>query len=86
MGMKKIQSRLQHYEKITSGQTQQKTPFDSISVVVRIAVEVQVTSRPTASQSAYLGIGHPFGAHDQISLFAVFCWKIALLFILGRPL
>jgi hypothetical protein len=33
-----------------------------------------------------LGVGHPFGAHDQALLFPFFCRKIALLFVLGRPL
>jgi hypothetical protein len=37
-------------------------------------------------QSVCLGVGHPFGAHDQISLFPFFCRKIAWLFVLGRPL
>jgi hypothetical protein len=37
-------------------------------------------------QSVSLGVGHPFGAHDQILLFPFFCRKIALLFVLGRPL
>jgi hypothetical protein len=40
----------------------------------------------SVSQSVCLGVGHPFGAHDQISLFPFFCRKIALLFFLGRPL
>jgi hypothetical protein len=41
---------------------------------------------PTVSQSVCLGVGHPFGAHDQILLFPFFCRKIALLLVLGRPL
>jgi hypothetical protein len=32
------------------------------------------------------GFGHSFEAHDKILLFPFFCRKIALLFILGRPL
>jgi hypothetical protein len=32
------------------------------------------------------GVGHPFGAHDQILLFPFFCRTIALLFTLGRSL
>jgi hypothetical protein len=33
------------------------------------SVRVRVTLRLTVSQSVYLGVGHPFGAHDQILLF-----------------
>jgi hypothetical protein len=40
----------------------------------------------SVSQSVCLGVGHPFGALDQILLFPFFCRKIALLFVLGRPL
>jgi hypothetical protein len=31
-------------------------------------------------------LGNPFGSHDQIFLFPLFRQKIALLFVLGRPL
>jgi hypothetical protein len=48
--------------------------------------EVEVTLRLTVSQSVCLGVGHPLGARDQILLFPFFCRKIALLFVLGRPL
>jgi hypothetical protein len=48
--------------------------------------KVEVTLWLTVSQSVCLGVGHPFGAHDQILLFPFFCRKIALLFVLGRPL
>jgi hypothetical protein len=48
-------------------------------------VQVEVTLRLTISLSACLVVGHPFGAHDQILLFPSFCRKIALLFVLGRP-
>jgi hypothetical protein len=41
---------------------------------------------PTVSRSVRLGVGHPFGAYDQILLFPFFCRKIVLLFVLGRPL
>jgi hypothetical protein len=34
------------------------------------------------SQSLCLGVGHPFGAHDQILLFLFFYRKIALVFVL----
>jgi hypothetical protein len=40
----------------------------------------------TDGQSVCLGVGHPFGAHDQILLFPFFCRKIALLLVLGRLL
>jgi hypothetical protein len=33
-----------------------------------------------------LGVGHPFGAHDQIFLFPFFCRTVALLFVQGHPL
>jgi hypothetical protein len=41
---------------------------------------------PTVSRQIRLGVGHLFRAHDQILLFPFFRQKIALLFILGRPL
>jgi hypothetical protein len=41
-------------------------------------LEVEVTLQMTVS-----GVGHPFGAHDQILLFPFFCRKIALLFVFG---
>jgi hypothetical protein len=40
----------------------------------------------TDGQSVCLGVGHPFGAYDQILLFPLFCRKIALFFVLERPL
>jgi hypothetical protein len=49
-------------------------------------VEVEVALRLAVSQSVCLEVGRPFGAHDQILLFPFFCQKIALLFVLGRPL
>jgi hypothetical protein len=53
-------------------------------------VEVEATLRLTVgqsvSQSVCLGVGHPFGAHDQLLLFPFFCRKVALFFVLGRPL
>jgi hypothetical protein len=54
--------------------------------LILLEVEVEVTLRLTVSQSACLGVGHPFGAHDQILLFPFSCRKIALLFVLGHPL
>jgi hypothetical protein len=57
-----------------------------ISLRLSRYVDVEVTLRLTVSESVCLGVGHPFGAHDQILLFPFFCGKIALLFVLGRPL
>jgi hypothetical protein len=48
-----------------------------------VKVKVKVTLRLTVSQSVCLGVGHPFGVHDQILLFPLFCQKIAFLFSLG---
>jgi hypothetical protein len=56
------------------------------TMLVTVEVQVEVTLRLAVSQSVCLGIGHPFGAHDQIFLFPFFCLKIALLFVLGCPL
>jgi hypothetical protein len=41
---------------------------------------------PAVSRPIRLGVRHPFGTHDQIFLFPFVCRKIALLFVLGRPL
>jgi hypothetical protein len=41
---------------------------------------------PMVSRPIHLGVWHAFGAHDQISLFPLFCRTIALLFVLGLPL
>jgi hypothetical protein len=41
---------------------------------------------PTVSRPIRLGVGHPFGTHDQIFLFPLFWRTVALLFDLGRPL
>jgi hypothetical protein len=49
-------------------------------------VRVRVTLQLTVSRSVCLGVGHSFGAHDQISLFPLFCLKIDLIFVLGHPL
>jgi hypothetical protein len=54
-------------------------------VTLRMVVEVKVTLRPTVSRSVCFGIGHAFGAHDQILLFLFLCRTMALLFVLGRP-
>jgi hypothetical protein len=35
----------------------------------RGTIEVEVTLRLTVSQPVCLGVGHPFGAHDEILLF-----------------
>jgi hypothetical protein len=47
---------------------------------------VELLLWPTVSRPIRIGVGHPFGAHDQIFLFPFFCRTIALLFVLGRPL
>jgi hypothetical protein len=47
---------------------------------------VELTLRPMVSQPIRLGVGHPFGTHDQIFLFLFFSRTIALLFVLGHPL
>jgi hypothetical protein len=39
----------------------------------------EVTLRLTVSQSVCLGVGHPFGAHEQVCLFPFFYRAIALL-------
>jgi hypothetical protein len=39
-------------------------------------VKVKVTLWLTVSQSVCLGVGHPFGAHDQILLFLSFAGKL----------
>jgi hypothetical protein len=41
-----------------------------------VTVEVEVTLRLTVNQSVCLGVGYPFGAHDQISLFLSFAGKL----------
>jgi hypothetical protein len=51
-----------------------------------VLVEVEVTLRLMVSQSECLLVGHPLRAHYQILLFPFFRRKIALLFVLGRPL
>jgi hypothetical protein len=55
-------------------------------LMLPLEVEVEVTLRLTVSQSVCLGVGHPFGAHDQLSLFPLFCRKIAWLLVLWLPL
>jgi hypothetical protein len=45
------------------------------------SVEVEVTLRLTVNLSVCLGVGHPFGIHDQILLFPFFYRTIALLFV-----
>jgi hypothetical protein len=39
-------------------------------------VEAKVTLRLSVGQSVYLGVGHPFGVHDQILLFLSFVGKL----------
>jgi hypothetical protein len=47
---------------------------------------VELMLWPTVNRPIRLGVGHPFGAHDQIFIFPFFCRTIALIFILGHPL
>jgi hypothetical protein len=59
----------------------------AINITITIMdIEVEVTLRLTASQSVCLAFEHPFGAYGWIFLFPFLCRKIALLFVLGRPL
>jgi hypothetical protein len=37
--------------------------------MVILRLRLRLILRPTVSQPIYLGVGHPFGAHDQISIF-----------------
>jgi hypothetical protein len=54
---------------------------------VRLTTEVEVALRLTASQSVCLGVGHPFGAHDQILLpVGTLLSEICGLVSMGRPL
>jgi hypothetical protein len=57
-----------------------------VPVFTRISPSRSRSYFMTEGQSVCLGVGHPFGAHDQILLFLLFCRKMALLFVLGRPL
>jgi hypothetical protein len=61
-------------------------PPAAISRLSTPEVEVEVTLRVMVGQSVCLGVGHPFGAHDQILLFLFICRKIVFLFVSGRPL
>jgi hypothetical protein len=67
-----------------------KKENDEASHYTIISISVPPLSQnydpPTVSRPIRLGVGHPFGAHDQILLFPFFFRKIALLFVLGRPL
>jgi hypothetical protein len=45
----------------------------------------EVTLRLTISHSVCLGVGHPFGAHDQILLFLFFLRENCFAFRLGTP-
>jgi hypothetical protein len=52
----------------------------------QVKVKVKVTLRLTVSQSVCLGVGHPFGAHDQILLLPFFLSENCFSLLLGRPL
>jgi hypothetical protein len=58
----------------------------SATFLVILMRRVQLMFWPTVSRPMRLGVGHPFGTHDQILVFPFFYRKIALLFVLGRPL
>jgi hypothetical protein len=47
---------------------------------------VELMLWPTTSRPIRLGVGHSFGAHDQIFRFHFFCQTTVLLFGLGSPL
>jgi hypothetical protein len=51
-----------------------------------IYIWVELMLWPTVSRPIRLGVGHAFGAYDQIFIFPFFWQTIALLFVLGRPL
>jgi hypothetical protein len=60
---------------VTSARTLQKTLLQTVELMW-----------PTVSRPVSLGVGNPFGAYDQMLFFPFFCRKIALPFVLGRPL
>jgi hypothetical protein len=48
-------------------------------------VRVSVTLRLTVSYSLYLGVGHPFGTHDQILRFSFLLPENCFALRLGAP-
>jgi hypothetical protein len=48
-------------------------------------LELECVLRPTDSRPVRLGIGSPFGVHDQIISFPFFRLTVTLLLFLGRP-
>jgi hypothetical protein len=66
------------------------TAATSLTAVPRLRpwleAKVEVTLWLTVSQSACICVGHPFGGPWPEFTFPFFCRKIALLFVLGRPL
>jgi hypothetical protein len=53
--------------------------------VSQVKVKVKVTLRLTVSQSVCLGVGHAFGAHDQILLFSFLLSENCFALCLGAP-
>jgi hypothetical protein len=53
---------------------------------VKVEVTLRITVSQSVSQSVWLRVGYPFGAHDRILFFPFFSRKIALFFVLGHPL
>jgi hypothetical protein len=58
-------------------QTVQKNLVSTLSLKLKVLYDWR-----SVSQSVCLGVGHSFGAHDQILLFPFFCFALRL----GRPL
>jgi hypothetical protein len=46
----------------------------SLDAKVKVQVEAEVKLQLTVSRPAYLGVGLPSGAHDQIFVFCLAIW------------